>query len=103
MDGVTAALEALPAIVDRVGTRAEVLMDGGIRRGSDIVKALALGARAVMVGRPALYGLAAGGADGVAGALEILRSEVGRTLTLMGVPSLDVLDLSWISRSGPTA
>lgn len=103
LDGVTAALEALPAIVDRVGTRAEVLMDGGIRRGSDIVKALALGARAVMVGRPALYGLAAGGADGVAGALEILRSEVGRTLTLMGVPSLDVLDRSWISRSGPTA
>lgn len=99
LDGAVAALDALPAIVDRVGTRTEVLMDGGIRRGSDVVKALALGARAVMVGRPALYGLAADGADGVAGALEILRTEIERTLTLMGARSLGVLDRSWVARA----
>ena len=66
LDGVAAALDALPEVVEAVGDRLAVLMDGGIRRGADVVKALALGAQAVLAGRPPLWGLAAGGADGVA-------------------------------------
>ena len=76
-------------MVDAVGDRAEVYVDGGVRRGSDVVMALALGARAVLVGRPALYGLAFGGDKGVAQVLEILRDETENALALLGCRSPD--------------
>jgi L-lactate dehydrogenase (cytochrome) len=96
LDGVAATLDMLPAIVDAAGVRTQVLMDGGIRRGSDIVKALCLGARAVLVGRAYAYGLAAGGEAGVATAIDILRSGLVRTMALLGCPSLADLDASYI-------
>ena len=92
LDGAQATLDALPAIADRVGGRLTVILDGGIRRGTDVVKALALGADATMIGRPALYGLATAGQSGVEGVLEILRAELTTTLTLMGVAAVDELD-----------
>jgi L-lactate dehydrogenase (cytochrome) len=79
-----------------VDGRAEVLLDGGIRRGGDIVKALCLGARAVLVGRAYGYGLAADGEAGVARAIGILRADVTRTLHLLGCPSVTALDRSYI-------
>jgi L-lactate dehydrogenase (cytochrome) len=88
LDGAPASIEALPAIVDAVGERVEVLVDGGIRRGADVVKALALGARAVMIGRPYLYGLAVDGQAGVEHALTILRNEIDKTLALLGTPRI---------------
>ncbi|MBF6621683.1 MAG: alpha-hydroxy-acid oxidizing protein [Patulibacter sp.] len=87
LDGVPGAIEALPAVVDAVAGRAEVLLDGGIRRGTDVVKALALGASAVLIGRPYLYGLAAAGEPGVRRVLEILRAEIDLTLALVGAAS----------------
>ncbi len=97
LDGVPATLRVLPEIVRAVNGRAEVLMDGGIRRGSDIVKAICLGARAVLIGRAYAYGLAAAGEAGVARALEILRADVERTLRLLGCPCVAALDSSYIS------
>jgi L-lactate dehydrogenase (cytochrome) len=94
LDGVAAALRVLPEVVAAAGERIDVLMDGGIRRGGDIVKALCLGARAVLVGRAYAYGLGAGGRDGVARAISILRDDVVRTLTLLGVDSIAALDRS---------
>jgi isopentenyl diphosphate isomerase/L-lactate dehydrogenase-like FMN-dependent dehydrogenase len=88
LDGAPATLDALPAIADRVGDRGTVILDGGVRRGADVVKALCLGADAVMIGRPALYGLATAGQSGVESVLEILRAELETTLTLMGVASV---------------
>jgi L-lactate dehydrogenase (cytochrome)/(S)-mandelate dehydrogenase len=96
LDGAVASLDALAAVADRIGDRAEVLMDGGIRRGSDVVKALCLGATAVCIGRPFLYGLAVGGGAGVERVLAILREELARTMTLMGVASVRDLDRSWL-------
>lgn len=96
LDGAPAALDALPDVVARVGDRVPVLLDGGIRRGSDVVKALALGATAVGVGRPYVYGLAARGQAGVEHVLEILREEITRTLTLMGVTDVAELDRSHV-------
>jgi L-lactate dehydrogenase (cytochrome)/(S)-mandelate dehydrogenase len=96
LDHALASLEALPAIVDAVGHRAEVLFDGGIRRGTDVVKALALGARAVCIGRPQIYGLIVGGQQGVSDVLEILRSELDRALELMGAEDVHELDRSWL-------
>ena len=96
LDGVSATLRALPEVVSAVGGRAEVLMDGGIRRGSDIVKALCLGARAVLVGRAYAYGLGAGGGAGVARAVEILRSDLARTLKLLGCASIAELNPSYV-------
>lgn len=96
LDGASAALRALPEVVAAVGGQAEVLMDGGIRRGSDIVKAICLGARAVLVGRAYVYGLAAAGQAGVTRALEILRVDVERTLKLLGCPSIAALDRSYV-------
>jgi L-lactate dehydrogenase (cytochrome) len=96
LDGVSATLRALPEVVAAVNGRAEVLMDGGIRRGSDIVKAICLGARAVLVGRAYAYGLAAGGPAGVARAIEILRGDVERTLILLGCPSVAALNRSYV-------
>ena len=87
LDGAIASLEALPEVVEVVGDRAEVFLDGGIRRGADVVMALALGARAVLVGRPALYGLAFGGSTGVEQVLEILREETENALALLGCRS----------------
>ena len=87
LDGAIASLEALPEVVDAVGDRAEIFVDGGVRRGSDVVMALALGARAVLVGRPAMYGLAWRGAEGVAQVLEILREETENALALLGCRS----------------
>jgi len=87
LDGAIASLEALPEVVEAVGERAEVYLDGGVRRGTDVVMALALGARAVLVGRPALYGLAFGGAKGVEQVLEILREETENALALLGCRS----------------
>jgi L-lactate dehydrogenase (cytochrome) len=92
LDGTPATVEALPEIVDAVGHRMEVLLDGGVRRGADVVRALALGARAVMVGRPYLYGLGAGGPDGVRRALEILKGEIDHALALVGMPRVGDLD-----------
>src|ERR1700722_7991630 len=96
LDSTSASLHALPEVVEAVGSQVDVLMDGGIRRGSDIVKALCLGARAVLVGRAYAYGLAAGGHAGVVRALQILRSDVERTLRLLGCPSIAALDRSYI-------
>jgi isopentenyl diphosphate isomerase/L-lactate dehydrogenase-like FMN-dependent dehydrogenase len=87
LDGAIASLEALPEVVDAVGDRAEVYVDGGVRCGSDVAMALALGARAVLVGRPAMYGLAFGGAKGVEQVLEIYREETENALALLGCRS----------------
>jgi len=92
LDSVSATLRALPEVVAAADGRIEVLMDGGIRRGSDIVKALCLGARAVLVGRAYAYGLGAGGGPGVTRAIDILRADVIRTMKLLGCASIDVLD-----------
>src|SRR5579864_2977530 len=96
LDSVSPTLRALPEVVAAVNGQVEVLMDGGVRRGSDIVKALCLGARAVLVGRAYAYGLAAGGHAGVVRALDILRSDVERTLRLLGCASVAALDRSYI-------
>jgi L-lactate dehydrogenase (cytochrome) len=97
LDGAPATLRALPEIVAAVRGQAEVLMDGGIRRGSDIVKAMCLGARAVLIGRAYAYGLAAAGHAGVTRALEILRTDVERTLLLIGCPSVTALNASYVN------
>jgi L-lactate dehydrogenase (cytochrome) len=99
LDGAPASVEALPQVVDAVGDRIEVLLDGGVRRGADVVRALALGARAVMVGRPYLYGLGAGGSGGVRRALDILASEVDHALALVGVPRVGDLDRTVVARA----
>ncbi len=88
LDGTPASIRALPAVVDAVGDEIEVLLDGGIRRGSDVVKALALGARAVMIGRAYLWGMAANGEAGVANVLEILRAGIDETLLGLGRASI---------------
>ena len=96
LDGAPASLRALPEVVDAVGDAVEVLMDGGVRRGSDVVKAVALGARAVLIGRAYLYGLAVGGAAGVGDVLRILRADLDRTMRLLGCPAVADLDPSWV-------
>ena len=97
LDGAPSAISALPAIVDAVAGKVEVLMDGGIRRGSDIVKALALGAKGCLVGRAGLYGLASHGQAGVAAAIEILKTEIDITLALLGRPDVAALDRTAVS------
>jgi L-lactate dehydrogenase (cytochrome) len=97
LDGVPASLRVLPEIASAVNGQAEVLMDGGIRRGTDIAKALCLGARAVLCGRAYAYGLAAAGQAGVARALEILRTDLERTLNLLGCSSVAALDRSYVN------
>jgi 4-hydroxymandelate oxidase len=87
LDGVSPTLDVLPEVVEAVGERVEVLLDGGIRRGIDVLKALALGARVTLSGRAVLWGLAAGGEDGAAQVLELLRREVELGLKLLGCPT----------------
>src|SRR5713101_3759968 len=96
LDGVRPSLRALPEVVVAVNGEVEVLMDGGVRRGTDIVKAICLGARAVLCGRAYAYGLAAAGQAGVTRALQILRADVERTLRLLGCPSVAALDRSYV-------
>ena len=96
LDGVQPSIRALPEVVAAVKHQAEVWMDGGIRRGSDIVKALCLGARAVLCGRAYAYALSAAGEEGVTRAIQILRADVERTIRLLGCPSVQKLDESYI-------
>ncbi len=97
LDGAPATLRVLPEIVAAVNGQAEVLLDSGIRRGTDVVKAICLGARAVLCGRAYAYGLAAAGEAGVTRALEILRADLERTLRLLGCPSIAALDRSYVN------
>jgi L-lactate dehydrogenase (cytochrome) len=96
LDGVAATIRVLPEVAAAVGGRVDVLMDGGIRRGSDIVRAISLGARAVLIGRAYTYGLAAAGEEGVTRAIDILRADLLRTMALLGCPSLGALDRSYV-------
>ena len=96
LDGVPASLRALPEVLEAVNGRIEVLMDGGIRRGGDVVKAICLGAKAVLVGRAYAWALGAAGGPGVARAIEILRTDVVRTMRLLGCPSIRELGPSYI-------
>jgi L-lactate dehydrogenase (cytochrome) len=96
LDGVAASLRALPEVVAAVNGRAEVLMDGGVRRGGDVLKAICLGARAVLIGRAYVYGLGVAGEAGVGRALEILRADLDRDLTLLGCASIEKLDRSYV-------
>jgi len=97
LDGVAGSLRVLPGIVEAVGDKIEVLFDGGIRRGSDMVKAIGLGAKAVLLGRGYAYGMAAAGDAGVERAIEIFRADLIRTLKLLGCPSIAALDSSYIA------
>ncbi|MEO6022014.1 MAG: alpha-hydroxy acid oxidase [Burkholderiales bacterium] len=92
LDGAISAISALPDVVAAVGDRTEVILDGGVRRGSDVIKALCLGAHACMIGRAWLYGLAAGGEAGVARSLDILIKEIDLAMVLLGRTSLSELD-----------
>ncbi|MGH9657728.1 MAG: alpha-hydroxy-acid oxidizing protein [Bryobacteraceae bacterium] len=94
--GLAEPIEALPAIVDAVGGKAPVLVDGSFRRGTDILKALALGARAVLIGRPAMWGLAAYGAGGVETVLQMLQSELARDMGMSGKPNVKAIDRSLV-------
>jgi L-lactate dehydrogenase (cytochrome) len=98
LDGVAPTLRVLPEVLNAVNGQIEVLLDGGIRRGSDVVKALCLGARAVLVGRAYAYGLGAGGGAGVTQAIEILRSGIVRTMKLLGCASVHELDASFTGK-----
>jgi L-lactate dehydrogenase (cytochrome)/(S)-mandelate dehydrogenase len=96
LDSCQGTLDALPAIVERVGNRSEVLLDGGVRRGTDVIIALALGAKGVFIGRPYVHALAAGGEKAVKHVIDIFRQELHRNLILMGCPSIAALDRSWV-------
>jgi isopentenyl diphosphate isomerase/L-lactate dehydrogenase-like FMN-dependent dehydrogenase len=99
LDGVPATLDALPEVVEAVAGRSEVYLDGGIRRGADVAKALALGARAVLAGRAPIFGLAAAGEDGVRHVLELLRDELALALCLLGCTSPDQLTRAHVRRT----
>jgi len=100
LDSAIASLDALPAIAEAVSGRAEILLDGGVRRGTDVLKALALGARAVMVARPIHYGLAVAGETGVRHVLELLQGEIARDLMLVGAGSPEDVGRSMIVEAG---
>jgi 4-hydroxymandelate oxidase len=97
LDGTIASLEALPEVVAAAGGRCEIYLDGGVRRGADVMKALALGARAVLVGRPVLWGLAVDGADGAYAVLDMLRDELARAMALSGRSTVASLDRSLLT------
>jgi L-lactate dehydrogenase (cytochrome) len=99
LDCVPAPISVLPEIVAAAGDSTEVMIDGGIRRGTDVIKALSLGARAVLIGRPFLYGLAAAGQPGVERILDIFKVEIARTLKLIGCPEVTELDATWLQPS----
>jgi 4-hydroxymandelate oxidase len=99
LDTVLASADALPPIVDEVGDEVDVLVDGGVRRGTDVLKGLALGARAVMVGRPVIWGLATGGAAGAQRVLELLLGELDNALALTGALHADGLDRSFVQHA----
>jgi len=101
LDRTLSTIAALPAIVERVGNRADVYMDGGVRRGTDVITALALGAKGVFIGRPYLYGLAAKGEEGVFDVLQLLRNEIERDMILMGCADVALLDQSWLLPAAP--
>lgn len=101
LDYAQATLDALPGIVAAVGARMEILLDGGVRRGTDVVKALTLGADAVMIGRPYIYGLAVSGQTGASAVLGILAEELERALVLLGVGGIDELGPDLLARRGP--
>jgi len=96
-NGLAASMEALPAIADAVGGKAPILIDGGFRRGSDGLKAMALGARAVLIGRPAMWGLAAYGAKGVQNVMELLQTELARDMAMCGKVNLQAIDRSVVT------
>jgi isopentenyl diphosphate isomerase/L-lactate dehydrogenase-like FMN-dependent dehydrogenase len=98
LDGVLAGVEALPEVVAAVASRCEVYCDGGVRRGTDVLKAIALGARAVLVGRPVIWGLAAAGVDGVAEVLTMLHDELALAMALAGRPSVASIDRALVHR-----
>ena len=100
LDSAVTALDALPAVVEAVAERGEVLVDGGIRRGTDVLKALALGARAVLIGRPILWGLAVAGETGVTHVLEMLRAELARDFMLCGLADLAEVERSLLVPAG---
>ena len=100
LDGAPATIDVLPEVVAAVGDQMEILVDGGVRRGSDVLKALALGAKAVLIGRPYVWGLALGGQDGVSHVLETLRAEMKRSMQLMGCSSVHELDDTWLAHAG---
>jgi L-lactate dehydrogenase (cytochrome) len=100
LEGAPAPIDVLPEIVGAVGDKLEILVDGGVRRGGDVLKALALGAKAVLIGRPYVWGLALGGQDGVSHVLELLRAEMKRSLQLMGCSSIHDLDHTWLMHAG---
>jgi len=102
LDGVPATIAVLPEIVDAVDKRAEVFVDGGIRRGTDVVKALALGARACFVGRPYIYALAAGRGPGLVKMFEMFRTEIDRAMALLGCQTIADIDRSLVTHSCPT-
>jgi 4-hydroxymandelate oxidase len=99
LDTVLSGADALPEVVDAVGDRLDVLVDGGVRRGTDVLKALAIGAKAVLVGRPVIWGLAVGGEDGARTVLDLLRAELDTALALAGVPRAADLDRAAIQRA----
>jgi isopentenyl diphosphate isomerase/L-lactate dehydrogenase-like FMN-dependent dehydrogenase len=99
LDGLQTGLEQLPGLVDAVGNRVELILDGGVRRGSDVAKALCVGARACTIGRAWVYGLGAGGTRGVETVLAILRRELDMVLALVGAPSVAALDASYVARA----
>jgi len=98
LDGAVTGCEALPAIVDAVGGDTEILVDGGIRRGTDVLKALALGAQAVLIGKSYLWGLAVDGETGVRNVLDILRWELSSSMALAGRPNIASIDRALIAR-----
>ena len=101
LDTTVATATALPGVVDAVGHQVPVLVDGGIRRGTDVAKALCLGASAVLIGRPAVWGLAAAGADGVRDVVDLLRAELLMAMGLLGAPSIGLLTPDLLSPLPP--
>jgi L-lactate dehydrogenase (cytochrome) len=102
LDGAQSSLHALPGVVAAVPSKFPVMIDGGFRRGSDVLKAVALGARLVFVGRPMLYAATVAGEEGVSRAIEILRTEIDRDLALLGCPDLQHLSPDWLAPSAFT-
>jgi 4-hydroxymandelate oxidase len=100
LDGAPATLDALPDVVEAVDGRVEVYVDGGVRRGADVAMAVALGARAVLIGRPVVWALAAGGEAGVTRLLELMRAEIELALALLGCPDPESLGPAHVTPPG---